>query len=430
VTATADTSKKQSATVTVPDLEIFEGAEQTLYADETESAEITFNAPGDWTAAATDESTGEAPTWITLALGGAAGSLAVNHTSAMSFKATSDTAISGPAGNNSITIMLQPNTSGVDRTAIIIITITATNTQVSVTITQRYITEDEDDDAVLVSISPLVDSVLLGESRTFEVTTLNTDYTLSASAEAGCAKNGNTVTCTPTAAGEYGIIVTATADTTKMSIAILWVIDTSMISISPPSAIVLLGGSRTFEVTARNTDYTLSVSPESGAGCVKNDYTVICTPTEAGTYNVTVTADTYTTKTATATLLATQDGSGPALIEKASIKYHTYYGGTGSYYGSREETLIITFDNFGMRVRRDTINLDIQHRRALIADHIAETNLYGFSINNISGSWSSWPYSGASILMPLGEANAHNGISRIANSNETVASLKDRKSVV
>ena len=67
LTATADTSKKASATVTVPEMEIFVGKEQTLYADETESAVIEFNAAGEWTATATDSS-GGAPDWLSLSV--------------------------------------------------------------------------------------------------------------------------------------------------------------------------------------------------------------------------------------------------------------------------------------------------------------------------------------------------------------------------
>jgi alpha-tubulin suppressor-like RCC1 family protein len=221
VTASADTSKTSRATVTVPDLEIFAGGEQTLYADETESEEITFNAPGDWTATAIDDGTGEAPAWLTLALGG--NSLAINNASALSFEAAADTTISGPAGNNSITITLQPNISGADRTAIIIITITATNKQVTVTITQRYITEDEDEDEVLVSISPLSQTTMVGDSKTFTVTRQNTGFTLSVvpASGHGCVESADSVVCTPTAAGTYSVTVTADADPTKTAAATL-----------------------------------------------------------------------------------------------------------------------------------------------------------------------------------------------------------------
>ena len=49
VTATTDATKKSTATVTVPGLEVLGGMEQTLYADETKGAEIVFNSPDPWT---------------------------------------------------------------------------------------------------------------------------------------------------------------------------------------------------------------------------------------------------------------------------------------------------------------------------------------------------------------------------------------------
>ena len=70
---------------------------------------------------------------------------------------------------------------------------------------------------------------------------------------------------------------------------------------------VSIGGSGTLNVTRQNTDdFTLSVSPVSGSGCVKGgNNAVICTPTAAGTYTVTVTATADTTKRSTATLTVT-----------------------------------------------------------------------------------------------------------------------------
>jgi len=137
VTASADPSKTSKATVTVPDLEIFDGVEQTLYADETESEEITFNAPDDWTATAVDDSTGEAPTWLELS--NSVSSLAANSASAASLQANAVSTISGQAGNNSIKVKLLPNDSGTDRSATI--TIATASKQMMVTITQLIATE-------------------------------------------------------------------------------------------------------------------------------------------------------------------------------------------------------------------------------------------------------------------------------------------------
>ena len=140
VTASADPSKTSKATVTVPDLEIFDGVEQTLYADETECEEITFNSPDDWTASAVDDSTGEAPTWLELS--NSVGSLAVNSASAASLQTNAVSPISGQAGNNSIRVTLLPNNSGADRSATI--TIATAIKKLMVRITQRIATETDE----------------------------------------------------------------------------------------------------------------------------------------------------------------------------------------------------------------------------------------------------------------------------------------------
>ena len=141
VTASADSTKTSSATVTVPELEIFDGAAQTLYADEEESGEIVFNASGEWTATAIDDSTGAAPTWLTLS--GVAGGLSANNAFDEMIQANAAATISGPSGNNSIKVTLQPNDSGADRTATI--TIATANGQAAATITQRSVAASEPD---------------------------------------------------------------------------------------------------------------------------------------------------------------------------------------------------------------------------------------------------------------------------------------------
>ena len=75
---------------------------------------------------------------------------------------------------------------------------------------------------------------------------------------------------------------------------------TVSISILPKTASVEIGKSVTLTVNAQNTDFTVSSTPASGSGCVKSGGSVACTPTRAGTYDITVTASADTTKTATA----------------------------------------------------------------------------------------------------------------------------------
>jgi len=74
------------------------------------------------------------------------------------------------------------------------------------------------------------------------------------------------------------------------------------ISISPTT--MNIGETRTLNVTRTNTnDFTLSVSPSTGHGCLKSgSNAVVCTPTVAGTYTVTVTATADVTKSASAML--------------------------------------------------------------------------------------------------------------------------------
>ena len=77
------------------------------------------------------------------------------------------------------------------------------------------------------------------------------------------------------------------------------------INISPSTAEGMTNDQKTFTVTMENSDdFTLSVIPASGHGCVKSGGNVVCTPTVAGTYEITVTAEADKTKTAAATFTA------------------------------------------------------------------------------------------------------------------------------
>ena len=223
VTATVDTLKNSNATVTVPELEILSENQQILYADEEESYDIIFNSPDEWTATASDNSTGDAPTWLTLS--NVTTDFSLNNAFTVTINSTAAATISGPAGDNSIKASLQPNNSGDDRTATI--TIETVNKQITVTITQLYIKDDGNPygtpGSVTVSITPASANITVGKLQLFEVTTQNTDYTFSASANSGCVRNGDTITCTPVSAGTYYVTVTATADTTKTSTSILTV---------------------------------------------------------------------------------------------------------------------------------------------------------------------------------------------------------------
>ena len=408
VTATADTTKKVSATVTVPEMEIIAGDGQTLYADDTASATITFNAAGNWTATAS-EGSGGVPAWLSLGvvrglsaddstfefydddsfpqsydgddyseaeaisisavnINGTAGNNDITVTlqpndgfdeddftfefydddsflqsyddgdygeAEVSINAVS---INGTAGNNTITVTLQPNDSMVDRTATI--TISTSSGQTRLTITQRYLKRDGTPYTtpnVSISISPVTVNTNVGVSKTFVVTRVNTaDFTLSAPSAAGCVKSGaNTVVCTPTAAGMYTVTVTATADTTKSASATL---DSNVsISISPTSASTTVGTPITFTVAMVNTpDFTVSVPGTSTsnnglARCVKSGVdAVVCTPTDARTYTVIVTATADTTKSASATMTVTSVPTPELTLSPSSITFPAAVVGYGT----------------------------------------------------------------------------------------------------
>jgi hypothetical protein len=76
--------------------------------------------------------------------------------------------------------------------------------------------------SVKISPQPSAD-VVIGESTIFTVTTQNTGFDLAVvpSSGHGCSKSGNSVTCAPTAAGNYTLTVTASADTSKKETATL-----------------------------------------------------------------------------------------------------------------------------------------------------------------------------------------------------------------
>jgi formylglycine-generating enzyme required for sulfatase activity len=102
----------------------------------------------------------------------------------------------------------------------------------------------------------------------------------------------------------YTLTVTAKADTKQTANATLNVAEEIKVEISQDTATVKTGQPVTFTVTTQNTGFDLSVSPETGDGCVRTDNTVVCTPTAAAKYTLTVTATADLTITKTATFTA------------------------------------------------------------------------------------------------------------------------------
>jgi hypothetical protein len=106
---------------TPPAIEITAGDEQTIFADQTEAAAVSFTAAGAWTATVEEiapptRATADAPEWISI------------------------NPASGAAGNASFAITLQENASGADRAAKI--TIASSGDSRDVTLTQKATTAD------------------------------------------------------------------------------------------------------------------------------------------------------------------------------------------------------------------------------------------------------------------------------------------------
>ena len=165
---------------------------------------------------------------------------------------------------------------------------------------------------VSISISPQSQSAVIGESKTFTVTTQNTEFSFVPPSGSGCSRFGDNIICMPTEAGTYNITVRATADTDKSATATLTVTSPPVVSISvtPPSQNAIVGESRKFTVSTQNTDFSFLVVP-SGSGCSRSGNSIVCVPTAAGTYTITVTATADGTKIIIVTLTVT---SPPASI--------------------------------------------------------------------------------------------------------------------
>ena len=97
--------------------------------------------------------------------------------------------------------------------------------------------------------------------------------------------------------------------------------NTPYVSISIAQSLsMFVGETKAFTVTRHNTDdFTLSVSPATGSGCIKSgNNAVTCTPTVVGTYSITVTATADTTRSTTTILTVNPSGN-----EK--FTYNPYY---------------------------------------------------------------------------------------------------------
>jgi len=190
VTATADPSKSVSATVTVSDITIgiTPGAEETEV-----GVAKTFNVATqntDFTVSA-DPPTG-----------------------------------SGCVKTNNTTVTCTPTSAGA-------YTVTATATALASKKASAILTVNNNLD-VMISITSDETDAVVGVSKTFNVTTQNTDFIVADPAiGSGCEKTDNTtVTCTPMSAGTYTVTVMATALASKTASAVLNVSNNSVTGIN------------------------------------------------------------------------------------------------------------------------------------------------------------------------------------------------------
>ena len=160
-----------------------------------------------------------------------------------------------------------------------------------------------------ISIAPSQAVIVLGHSETFTVATARTDFHMDVDSAAGCVASGNEIICTPTAAGEYRLTVTATADTTKTMTSDITINEVG-VTIDPSTKSVTVGEPAVFTVTALNTGFDLFIADEDKdvAGCTVSGDEIICTPTAAGNYKLTLITKEDTNKTAEAILTATEPG--------------------------------------------------------------------------------------------------------------------------
>jgi formylglycine-generating enzyme required for sulfatase activity len=141
----------------------------------------------------------------------------------------------------------------------------------------------------------------MGQQTTFAVATTNTDYTVSTDkAAAGCVKtNATTVTCTPTAAGEYVVTVTATADKNKTKTATL-VVNEVIITISPETTTIKAGETATLTLSSGSAEVNWPTAVAGGTLTPSADgKSATFTSNAPNTYTITVTAkaDTNISKT-------------------------------------------------------------------------------------------------------------------------------------
>jgi formylglycine-generating enzyme required for sulfatase activity len=146
----------------------------------------------------------------------------------------------------------------------------------------------------------------MGQPTTFAVATTNTDYSVSTDkAAAGCVRtNATTVTCTPTAAGEYVVTVTATADKNKTKTATL-VVNEVIITISPETTTIKAGETATLTLSSGSAEVNWPTAVAGGTLTPSADgKSATFTSNTPDTYTITVTAKANTgiTKDATVTV--------------------------------------------------------------------------------------------------------------------------------
>ncbi len=166
---------------------------------------------------------------------------------------------------------------------------------------------------VAVAVSPTNAALMTGGTQSFAATVTGAaDPSVAWSVQEGVA--GGTITSAgvytaPAAAGVYHVVATSNADPTKRATAIVTVVAPApvAIAVSPTTASLTAGGTRSFSATvtnATNTSVTWAVQ-EGATGGTITSAGVYTAPATAGTYHVVARSVADTTKSATATVTVT-----------------------------------------------------------------------------------------------------------------------------
>jgi len=159
--------------------------------------------------------------------------------------------------------------------------------------------------AVNLSLSPTSASVQTGHTQQFTATVTGSSNTAVTWSASGGSISSSGMYTAPSTAGSYLVKATSMADSTASASATVTVTTTPVVSvtISPPSASVLINGTQQFTATVSGSSNT-AVTWSATGGSVSSSglYTA---PSAAGTFTVKATSAADNTKSASATVSVT-----------------------------------------------------------------------------------------------------------------------------